>query len=35
LDTDGNSFEYVKPEAIEWYKRKSKQLSEENNGPVM
>lgn len=35
LDADGNSFEYVKPEAIEWYKRKSKQLSSENNGPVM
>lgn len=35
LDKDGKSFEYVRPEAIEWYKAKSRQLNKENDGPVM
>lgn len=35
-DGSGNGFEYVKPEAIEWYKRKSDELREANGGePVM
>ncbi len=35
-DDDGNNgFEYVKPEAIEWYKNKSRTLEDENGEPVM
>ncbi len=35
-DDDGNNgFEYVKPEAIEWYKNKSRALEDENGEPVM
>lgn len=35
-DENGNCYEYVKPEAIEWYKRKSAELREGNGGePVM
>lgn len=31
-DGKGNGFEYVKPEAIEWYKRKSNELKAGNDG---
>lgn len=35
-DDGGNCFEYVKPETIEWYKRKSNELCQKNGGkPVM
>lgn len=34
-DNGDNSFEYVKPEAIEWYENKSKELENENGSPVM
>lgn len=35
LDNDNKSFEYVKPEAIEWYKQRSRELTEENGTPIM
>lgn len=35
-DANGNnSFEYVKPETIEWYESRSKELEKENGSPVM
>lgn len=35
VDDNGESFEYVKEEAIKWYKEKSNELADENGGPVM
>ena len=34
-DNGNNCFEYVKPETIEWYENKSKELEKENGSPVM
>lgn len=34
-DNGDNGFEYVKPEAIEWYEAQSKSLADETGAPVM
>ncbi len=34
-DNGDNGFEYVKPEAIEWYETQSKKLEDETGAPVM
>lgn len=34
-DNGDNGFEYVKPEAIEWYEKQSEMLEKENGEPVM
>lgn len=34
-DNGDNCFEYVKPEAVEWYENESKRLEMENGAPVM